>query len=831
MSDEPVALSASAAPPPTEADYDAIFAAVMETVRGRWFLGEFAKRNRNADSELILAAIDRLAPVLHERHETSPADRVRFDLLEMAKAIAHTKSEIAAIRPEDDTKGTLVEATEELGSIVQTTEQATSAILAAAERVQEIAWTLRERGTDSEACDALDQRATDIYSACSFQDLTGQRTRKVVEVMRFLEDRIKAMIDIWDATGPPTPSGDAAHPPRIDDAHAAGHLGQPDIDQIMPAGMSAAAASDEAESFDGRHDDDDGDDAAIHEADTSGVDTFERIATGRAAADHDGGAAPSAFAMAAPYVRPPGVAASATAVAFQPAPAATLREAEQAPVPTLSEARTDPAAVLSRILAIIEVPADEPSSGESGLSDDASALPQPQVERLRTDVVTPLFPAPAVEAAAETAVPAEPIVAPAPEPAVAAAAADQAAQDGDIAHASDQELPIPLQGPVSVAEAVDAMLNRVPVRVQYAPTGRSSAPPPAATAAAKAARTEPARTEPVRAQEPVRSEHPVSAEGPAPAEDTVPADETVRAEEAAPAAEPETAVVSAMPDVPAQAPARSSVFDLPMPPIEIGRDISPEPEPEAAEAEPATTAPEAVALTEAPAILLALPATEPQAAPDKTGADALPPPQAAIAEAAWSEPAEIPRADVVDAMSEPHSHVPEPEAVEAAAGYEAEVVALPEPQTALSESASDELPAALPEAEAIAPPEPQTALSESASDEPPAALPEAEVIALPEPELTPLAPTADEAETAPTESVAESEPEPAPGVLAAEPPIAAPAETPAAEPPRIAALAAAPAPEARVVAPPPPRSPAIARTDVLAAVTALSEEEKIALFS
>src|SRR6202040_1647882 len=113
------------------------------------------------------------------------------------------------------------------GSIVRTTEQATSAILAAAERVQEMAWTLRERGTDSDACDALDQRATDIYSACSFQDLTGQRTRKVVEVMRFLEERIKAMIDIWGgetASGSPPSVGSTAAPPRLRDDGAAAHL-------------------------------------------------------------------------------------------------------------------------------------------------------------------------------------------------------------------------------------------------------------------------------------------------------------------------------------------------------------------------------------------------------------------------------------------------------------------------------------------------------------------------------------------------------------------------------------------------------------------------------
>jgi hypothetical protein len=45
-------------------DYDTIYAAVMETERGRRFLAEFARRNRNADTELVLSALDRLAAFL-----------------------------------------------------------------------------------------------------------------------------------------------------------------------------------------------------------------------------------------------------------------------------------------------------------------------------------------------------------------------------------------------------------------------------------------------------------------------------------------------------------------------------------------------------------------------------------------------------------------------------------------------------------------------------------------------------------------------------------------------------------------------------------------------
>ena len=187
--------------PLSEADYDMIESAVLETTRGRWFLAEYARRNRHADTTMLLSAIERLEASLRGEPTPQLVDRLRFDLVDMANSIVRTKAEIATIKPDADQHGKFGEATEELDSIVQATEIATSEILAAAEQVQEIAWTLREQGLDPMVCDTLDARATEIYTACTFQDLTGQRTGKVIEVMRYLEGRINAMIDIWGLRG------------------------------------------------------------------------------------------------------------------------------------------------------------------------------------------------------------------------------------------------------------------------------------------------------------------------------------------------------------------------------------------------------------------------------------------------------------------------------------------------------------------------------------------------------------------------------------------------------------------------------------------------------
>jgi chemotaxis protein CheZ len=237
--------------PLSEADYEAIEAAVVETNRGRWFLAEYAKRNRHADTKMLLTAIDRLEAAIRGERTAESVDRIRFDLVEMAKAIARTKAEIAAIKPDVEQAGKFGEATEELDSIVSTTEAATSDILAAAEQIQEVAWTLREQGLDPDVCDLLDARATAIYTACSFQDLTGQRTRKVIQVLRYLEGRINAMIDIWGLDGAMAAEAAATAHARADEVALVsgptrpGHgLDQADVDIVMGPAAGAASAHD-----------------------------------------------------------------------------------------------------------------------------------------------------------------------------------------------------------------------------------------------------------------------------------------------------------------------------------------------------------------------------------------------------------------------------------------------------------------------------------------------------------------------------------------------------------------------------------------------------------
>jgi chemotaxis protein CheZ len=183
---------------PVDKEYDAILAAVLETPRGRWFIDEFARRNRTADTDKLLTAIEAIGNVATAATSSTPTvDVLRLELQEMSASIQQTRSEIAAIKPTDGGNNRIMSATGELDAIVTATERATSEILSAAERVQEIAEKLKEQGGDEDLCDELEAHATAIFMACSFQDITGQRTTKVVQVLHYLEHRVNSMITIW----------------------------------------------------------------------------------------------------------------------------------------------------------------------------------------------------------------------------------------------------------------------------------------------------------------------------------------------------------------------------------------------------------------------------------------------------------------------------------------------------------------------------------------------------------------------------------------------------------------------------------------------------------
>jgi hypothetical protein len=189
MAEEAFALSPIAARPnvPGEADYDAIREAFMETARGRWFLTEYAKRNRTADTSLVLDAVTRLEANLAAQKQ-APALSLVAALGAIRSAVRHAKATAIEAMPRVDSDETLTGARN------------------GARIIREIAWTLRECGADTRICDLLDTQVKAIETGQ--QALNGNGREDVLGSYDLLMQRIEQMVD-----GIETPAPQAAAEP------------------------------------------------------------------------------------------------------------------------------------------------------------------------------------------------------------------------------------------------------------------------------------------------------------------------------------------------------------------------------------------------------------------------------------------------------------------------------------------------------------------------------------------------------------------------------------------------------------------------------------------
>ncbi|MFM2045676.1 MAG: hypothetical protein RLY86_4252, partial [Pseudomonadota bacterium] len=171
---------------------------------------------------------------------------LRRELQELSSHIAQTRREIAALKPDDPSANRIMLATEELDAILQATEHATTEILNGSERIQSVADRLRKDQPD--LASMLDNEVIEIMTACSFQDITGQRMTKVVNTLRYIERRVHAMIQIWG--GLDEEAGQINDDPRDarPDAHLMhgpplkGGIRQDAVDALL-AGAAATARS------------------------------------------------------------------------------------------------------------------------------------------------------------------------------------------------------------------------------------------------------------------------------------------------------------------------------------------------------------------------------------------------------------------------------------------------------------------------------------------------------------------------------------------------------------------------------------------------------------
>jgi chemotaxis protein CheZ len=115
--------------------------------------------------------------------------RLYAELEKLYRVIEAAKAELSQIKPEEIREEHLPAAADELDAIVAATEGATNTIMESAESVQTIADEI-----GGKQADVLVEAVTNIFEACSFQDITGQRITKVVKTLKLIEAKIEDML-------------------------------------------------------------------------------------------------------------------------------------------------------------------------------------------------------------------------------------------------------------------------------------------------------------------------------------------------------------------------------------------------------------------------------------------------------------------------------------------------------------------------------------------------------------------------------------------------------------------------------------------------------------
>jgi hypothetical protein len=193
-----------------EDDFDAIEDAVMETARGRWFLREFARRARAAETSRLMDSLVRIEAMLATQRPA--AESAALDIEDHARSLEERHG-----------------------------------------RLGEIGWMLRERGYDGDICAMIEKEARAVGRLA--RTLRGEERRHVdaprvedhapaqLEAPRPVESAMKpsfARVDERDRAGENDVSGPP--PDAVADAPAISETSFESPADLPPASVSATVA-------------------------------------------------------------------------------------------------------------------------------------------------------------------------------------------------------------------------------------------------------------------------------------------------------------------------------------------------------------------------------------------------------------------------------------------------------------------------------------------------------------------------------------------------------------------------------------------------------------
>jgi chemotaxis protein CheZ len=153
-------------------------------------LGDYFRRPSRAGSDAVAVRAANLSLIGRRRAERGVSrqdlEALHREVESVARYVSSLKREIATLRPNEIYRERLPKAHGDLTSIKEDTASSVNAIMTAAEGIL----TSEASSLDSYRAD-VETKVMQIFEACSFQDLTGQRVARVDELVGQMERRLQ----------------------------------------------------------------------------------------------------------------------------------------------------------------------------------------------------------------------------------------------------------------------------------------------------------------------------------------------------------------------------------------------------------------------------------------------------------------------------------------------------------------------------------------------------------------------------------------------------------------------------------------------------------------
>lgn len=162
----------------SDSEYRAIEATLLETARGRWFLAEHGRRARRLDSALLEDAIDRLQSSI--RQPPALLDQLQIEIEALRQSLADARQ---ALLRKPSSGGAASDAAH------------SAAIIATAEAIHEVAWTLQANPFDPKGCEDIARKAGGLYALSQQQAQASSRLLDIASELDAIASRVDGILE------------------------------------------------------------------------------------------------------------------------------------------------------------------------------------------------------------------------------------------------------------------------------------------------------------------------------------------------------------------------------------------------------------------------------------------------------------------------------------------------------------------------------------------------------------------------------------------------------------------------------------------------------------